>query len=226
MDNIFILDGKKYKQTIIPIGEDKIKDKPKSPRYLLNITFEHGHDEPSGDPGAIDHRTGKTEWHCIGLVIRKAMSDLTAMGYENVRTYDENKSLYYIGKEVAQNSNIAVSVHLNAYNKKAQYTLGLIHPRSNADDLELAKIFAGTCSEFLGFHNAGVREMSLGVLRGMIDDRPEQLIACFLAEGLFIDGPRNTKGGYEWKTLEDACKKYGEALAVSIDKFLRKKIKN
>jgi N-acetylmuramoyl-L-alanine amidase len=216
MEQTITLEGKEYIQTIKPV--EKVNDRKVVPKKSAKIVLEVGHGE--SDPGAIDPRTGTTEYTLNLLVCDSARGFLAGLGYENILVSDMKGRLSTIGYELSREAEVFVSVHHNCFNQKAQYTLGLVSPKGNAEDARLADIFATKASEFLGFQKAKVREMGLSILSGALYERPSQLRAAFLAEGYFLDAPLNTRGGYEWKSLRDASRKYGEALAFAIDEFL------
>lgn len=215
MSNIIEIDGKKYELTLTEIKENTRKVVPKK---SAKIVLEVGHG--GSEFGAVDPRTGTNEHKLNLIACESAKSFLNGLGYENVIVSDMRGRLFNIGYELSRDAEIFVSVHHNAFNSKAQYTLSLVSPKGNSEDKRLADIFAVKADEFLGFPKAKTRVMGLSILSGALYERPSQLRAAFLAEGYFLDGPLDTRGGYVWPNLESASHKYGEALAFSIDEFL------
>jgi len=219
MQNIIEIDGKKYTQTIEPYIEPK-EETPDLSYKDKKIVLEIGHGT-NGDNGAIDPRSGTTE-HFLNIeAAYSAKHALESFGFTNIVVTDDKQDLWNIGFNAARDASVFVSIHHNAFNGKAQGSECLYSPKGNEDDIRLASIVSAKCSEFLGFRNRGAKKMALSILSGATYNRFKDLEGAVLAEGYFLDGPLDTAGGYEWESLTEASKKYGQALADGINEFLK-----
>jgi len=124
--------------------------------------------------------------HRTGLGVKEALEKLGAT--VDVYYYDNPNlklTLRQKGSKAAGHD-CFVSIHHNAFNLKAQGFETLVlnqNQASEADKILAGKILAGL-KAFHEIPNRGVKEQSLGVLRGVPSKIPCCLVECF-----FIDGP-------------------------------------
>lgn len=192
-----------------------VKSKAKKPVYEKFIVLEQGHGT-NGDMGAVHN--GVKEYILNGFAMRACEEKLRKMGYVNVISTDDKSSLFTIGFQFAKIADVFVSIHHNAYNQNAQGSECLYSQKGNRDDKKLADIVARNCALALGITNRQGKSQGLSILSGATRARFEGqdhrgLEGAVLAEGYFIDAP-DVDNHVDWS------KKYGEALALSIDEFL------
>lgn len=210
MENIIEIDGKKYKQTILPVVEEVEVDS----RFSKKVVLEIGH-SASGDVGAVDKRSGITE-HSLNVITANAAKNwLNESGYTNVHITDDKDSLWNIGFNHSRDANVFVSIHHNAYSSEsAQGSECLYSQKGNEDDIRLASIISARCSKALGIRNRGAKKMGLSILSGATYNRFKDLEGAVLAEGYFITGVMRD-------SHDEMSYQYGVALAQAIDEFLQ-----
>lgn len=138
--------------------------------------------------------------HRTGLGVKEALEALGAT--VTVNYYDNPNMKLRLSQKgsKAVGHDIFVSIHHNAFNRKAQGFEVLVlnqNQASEADKILAGKILSGL-KMFHEIPNRGVKEQSLGVLKGVPSKIPCCLVECF-----FIDG----------------------ALPVSVDAMVEKSVK-
>ena len=161
----------------------------------LKIAIDSGHgvtQSGSFDPGAVNSANGLTEYELNRQVATRVASLLRAQGAQvTLQVYSRGtprRSLYDKGAVVAQGHHVFVSIHHNAYNKRAQGSETLVHQsRGTTSSFALAgaiqrhvvkALWAGASSR-----DRGVKQAGLGVLRGA----HSQVGTAVLVEGFFLD---------------------------------------
>ena len=155
----------------------------------IAIDCGHGYDADLNtfDIGAVGNDAKEVDLnHRTGLGVKDALEKLGAI--VTVNYYDNPNLKLNLRQKGGKGAghDCFVSIHHNAFNRKAQGFETLVlnqNQATEADRILAGKILAG----FKAFHeipNRGVKEQSLGVLRGVPSKIPCCLVECF-----FIDGP-------------------------------------
>jgi N-acetylmuramoyl-L-alanine amidase len=180
---------------------------PKPTLKRLKIMLERGHGAyPGGwEPGALAH--GVNEYDLNGIAVEACRAELVKAGFD-VSVNDSGESLHQIGT-LAKGFDAFVSFHHNAFNGSAQGSETLIlQGNASKADIGLAMAIQAELVKDLGFPNRGVKEQSLGVLRGA---ESTDVKACCLVEGYFMDALTSGHKGMSHK--------YGLAVAKGILKW-------
>jgi len=164
----------------------------------LKIAIDSGHGvtgSGSFDPGAVNSTTGLTEYELNRQVATRVADLLRAQGAQvTLQVYARGaprRSLYNKGAAVAAGHHVFVSIHHNAYNRRAQGSETLVHEsRGTTSSFALARaIQRNMVRDLWGGASArdrGVKRQALGVLRGA----HSQVRTAVLVEGFFLD-PQN-----------------------------------
>ena len=176
------------------------------------VVLDPGHGEFQGgvnDPGAVNSSLGRTERDEVRKQADIIKAQLERKG-ATVRIIENNtrKTLQQIGSEGA-GADCFVSLHLNAFNKRAQGHEVFVHTAGVPIDERLATLINQEFATVLPITNRGVKRAGLGVLLGVPLPVP-----AVLTEGFFIDSVSDTATLDEWNTLA------ANAIATGIEKFL------
>ena len=161
---------------------------------------------------------GTTEYLLNAMTAQKAAEYLRLLGaIVHVFQYNDPEvrlALRQKGKRAGDvKADVFVSVHHNAFNGQAQGTETCIDSEATAEDSVLAKAIQARLVEHLGFLDRGIKQQSLGVLKGC----PPSIPAC-LTEGFFIDAAR-----FKGVILAEVTESYALGLAIGIKDYLVKK---
>ena len=201
--------------------DNRNKKREVDPYQFKRIVLEVGHgDHPNGrEEGAETVVLGEkiTEW-CLNVECANSCKKrLTELGYKQVDIAEEDDYLGAIGKKYSY-ADIFVSIHHNSsYSTEAQGAEVLVHEDLQRPlDRKLASIISRELSEELRIRDRGVKELTLGVLRGFIQNSAKNS-AAVLTESFFIsDESLKTHGVHvAWS------KKGGVAIANGIHKFIQ-----
>lgn len=185
----------------------------------LKIAIDSGHGvtgSGSFDPGAVNSATGLTEYELNRQVATRVASLLRAQGAQvTLQVYARGaprRSLYDKGSVLARGHHVFVSIHHNAFNKRAQGSETLVHQsRGTTSSFALAsaiqrhmvrEIWGGSRSR-----DRGVKRAGLGVLRGA----HSQVRTAVLVEGFFLD-PQNVTAA----VARDWVEREARAIAAGI----------
>lgn len=176
------------------------------------IVLDPGHGEFQGgvnDPGAVNVNLGRNERDEVRKQADIIKANLERKG-ATVAIVENNtrKTLSQIGSE-GRDSDCFVSLHLNAFNRRAQGHEVFVHTQGTPVDERLATLINQELAAVLPIVNRGVKRAGLGVLRGVPLPVP-----AVLTEGFFIDAVTDAATLDEWNTLA------ANAIATGIEKFL------
>lgn len=157
---------------------------------MSKVTLEVGHGpyrDRFGDIGFEKGAQGRgtSEYDEVLHMSKVAGEKLIGLGYE-VQILDPQESLTRIGR-MSWGSDVMVSLHLNAFNKRVQGTETLIHRAGTRSDQALAQVIQDELVKALGFTDRGVKRMGLALLGAV----PPSVKACCLTESFFIDSLEN-----------------------------------
>lgn len=180
---------------------------------MSKVTLEVGHGpyrDRSGRTGFEKGAKGPNTWEydevvCMSDVVSRR---LIALGHE-VEILDPQETLTRIGS-MSWGSDVMVSLHLNAFNRRVQGTETLIHRAGTHEDMSLAAAIQSKLVEALHFRDRGVRRQGLAVL-GTV---PPSVKACCLTESFFIDSMPDAK------TTRENAQKAALAIAAGIHAYL------
>jgi N-acetylmuramoyl-L-alanine amidase len=149
----------------------------------------HGYDSSLAtfDVGATGNGVQEVDLnHRTGLGVKETLESLGAT--VNVFYYDNPNLKISLRQKGAKSAghDCFISIHHNAFNRKAQgfETLVLNQGQASQGDKMLAEKILAALKSFHEIPNRGVKEQSLGVLKGVASNVPSCLVECF-----FIDGP-------------------------------------
>lgn len=166
---------------------------------MTKITLEIGHGpykDRWGNPGFEKGAKGPGCWEYDEVLHmgEVAGASLITLGYD-VELLNPEETLSAIGR-MAWGSDVMVSLHLNAFNRKVQGTETLIHRAGTRSDLALAQVIQNELLDELGLRDRGVRRQGLAVL-GTV---PPSVTACCLTESFFIDSVPDAETARLWST--------------------------
>ena len=180
----------------------------------MKVTLEVGHGpfrDRNGrkgfEKGAVGPST--TEYDEVLHMAAVAGEALGVLGYE-VDILDPQETLTRIG-QLSWGSDVMVSLHLNAFNKKVQGTETLVHRAATQSDRILAGEIQNELLNALGLRDRGVKSQGLAVLGSV----PPSVGACCLTESFFIDSVPNATIVREWST------RAAEAIARGIHNYAK-----
>jgi len=192
------------------------ENKPEVKVRYQGVLLEVGHGPTNAiDPGAL-HPSGATEFDHNWIAAKAAKEYLDSVGVPCDIT-DTKASLYTIGRE-RWNYDLFVSIHHNAFNRKAQYALAMVHKsKQDSADKELGKLVAAEMAKANDIRNAGVADWTnLGVLSGAEDvEKDPRYQASVLAECYFIDSATGD--------LREMSDRAGRGIGVACRKYLKDK---
>lgn len=183
---------------------------------MAKIYLDAGHG--GTDPGATGNGLREKD---LTLKIAKYTRDHLQANYDNAsirmsRTNDKTLSLSQRTKDANKwGADVFVSIHINAFNKKASGYEDFIHTRTQASTPKLQNaIHAEVSKVFSRYPNRGKKRANFHVLR-------ESKMPAVLTECLFIDNPQDAR----FLKSDSNLKKIGEAHAKGIAKHLKLKKK-
>lgn len=185
----------------IPGDENKFKkvEKPAVGYRFKGVLLEVGHGPSNSvDPGAVNKTHRVSEFDMNWVAAKAAQKVITEAGIPCDVT-DQAKSLYELG-QLRRDYDLFVSVHHNAFNGRAQYTMTMTHARKqDAADRLLGKLVSKAMAKRNGFQDQGVKDWTnLGILSGAEDvERDPAYQASILAECYFIDNHYLRKDDFE-----------------------------
>lgn len=177
-----------------------------------HVVLDPGHGEVEdgvNDPGATNQKLNLSERD-----LARKQADLIAQSLKahgamvNIVENGSGLSLRDIGAQGA-GSDCFVSLHLNAFNAKAQGHEVLIDTNGTAVDQQLAEAINAELDTVLPIANRGVKRQGLGVLRGVPLPVPAVLVESF-----FIDQVPDQS------TMDSLVTSSSQAIAQGITRFL------
>ena len=184
---------------------------------MTKVTLEIGHGPyrtRTGQTGFEEGATGPgtTEYKEVSVMSKIAAALLEKKGYQ-VDISDPPSTLSEIGEKAA-GSNIFVSLHLNAFDKKVQGTEVLVDRSATDEDVALAQVLQRFLLDALNLTDRKVKRQGLAVLSAV----PLSVQAACLTESFFIDSVSDAR------TVRSMAERAAKAIAEGIDEYAR--IKN